>query len=560
MPRRFSCSVFGLLLFGFFCSFSSACMAQVVTVTPEQQRVCDRHHETLSCPQLVKEFATDRELLGANPSSQIDTPFNFTDAFSHKIAGRALLKQAEIEFRTRASEAAQTALQTISTSAATNQNGGSPTASGSTNLVSKPTTTDFISMAAESGAFTDTINGTTMTLQANALGLTKYFANQPVFQRWESRYADTIQPLTFTATLNVAQTGSSTVPTTGSANATTPVSIGSILVPTNNASFSSFGVNYALYRPYNPQDKKFRQAWEDALTSNQKALDDATSVIQQRTESLIPNILSSTQNTAAELAEWHKAGAEAERAQDFEKFVSAYAKFDNAFADAMLSSAPDAAKNLLDLGKDIDAYNQLVYTVLNKARGTPLATLSYLYSNPQDKPATHSFTAALSYLFKGDDPKKRTPLMGAQLTANFTAEIYASVPAGAQYGRLRDFQLSGEFDKPFGGTPDEPRATWSLAGYGQYQYDPTVLNITAGNLVPGTNIPLPGDAQVLLGTAGWLGVAQGKLTINLKKGLTIPVAVKWSNKTDLLKGDDVRGQVGLSYDLSALGKLISPSK
>jgi hypothetical protein len=55
-------------------------------------------------------------------------------------------------------------------------------------------------------------------------------------------------------------------------------------------------------------------------------------------------------------------------------------------------------------------------------------------------------------------------------------------------------------------------------------------------------------------------VAQGKLTINLKKGLSIPVAVKWSNKTDLLKGDDVRGQVGLSYDLSALSKLISPSK
>jgi hypothetical protein len=202
----------------------------------------------------------------------------------------------------------------------------------------------------------------------------------------------------------------------------------------------------------------------------------------------------------------------------------------------------------------------VVYTVLNKARGTPLATLSYLYSAPPDKPATHSITAVLSYLFKGDDPQKRTPLTGAQLTSNFTTSIYASVPSGAAYGRLRDFQLSGEFDKPFGGTPAESRGTWSIAAYGQYQYDPTVLNITAGNLVPGTNIALPGNAQVLLGTAGWLGVAQGKLVINLKQGLNIPIAVKWSNKTDLLKGSDVRGQIGLSYDLSALSKLISPSK
>lgn len=560
MARRSTCSAFALLLFLLLCSPWPACVAQTVTVTPELQAVCDRHHETLFCPQLVKEFGTDRELSGPKASSQIDTPFNFTDAFTQKVAGRAVLKQAEIEFQTRTSEAAQMLLQTISTNAATNQNGGAATANGSTNLVSKPTTTDFISLASESGAFTDTINGTTMTLQANALGLTKYFANQPVFQRWESKYADLIQPLTFTATLNIAQTGSSTVSTTGSANAATPASIGSILVPTNNASFSSFGVNYALYRPYNPQDKKFRQAWQDGLNSNQKALDDATEVIRQSAETLIPNIQTATDKTSTELAEWRKTGAEAEKNKDFEKFVAAYQKFDDAFADALLSSSPDVPKTVLDLGKDIDAYRQLVYTILDKARGTPLATLSYLYSNPQDKPATHSFTAVVSYLFKGDDPKKRTPLTGAQLTANFTASIYASLPSGAAYGRLRDFQLSGEFDKPFGGTPDDPRGTWSLAGYGQYQYDPTVLNITAGNLVPGTNIPLPGDAQVLLGTAGWLGVAQGKLTINLKKGLSVPVAVKWSNKTDLLKGDDVRGQIGLSYDLSALSKLISPAK
>ncbi len=77
----------------------------------------------------------------------------------------------------------------------------------------------------------------------------------------------------------------------------------------------------------------------------------------------------------------------------------------------------------------------------------------------------------------------------------------------------------------------------SVAGYGQYQYDPTVLNVTSGNLVPGTNITLPKNAQVLLGTAGWLGIVQGKLVINLTKGLNVPVAIKWSNKTDFVSGD-----------------------
>lgn len=147
-------------------------------------------------------------------------------------------------------------------------------------------------------------------------------------------------------------------------------------------------------------------------------------------------------------------------------------------------------------------------------------------------------------------------MSGAELTGNFTGEIYSSVPAGAKYTRLKDLQVSAEFDKPFGGTVASPRATWSLAGYGQYQYDPSVLNITAGDLAPGTNISLPSNAQELLGTAGWLGIAQAKLVINLKNGLNVPVAVKWSNKTNLLQGSDTRGQIGISYDLSALKSLV----
>jgi hypothetical protein len=509
------------------------------------------------CEQLLREFQ-NRDLLGPAQPMRIDDPIRFTEPFTTRIAGKAILRQIESEFAIEAKQHAQTALQTISTSGANNQNGGAPTTSGSTNLVSKPTTTDFIALAAESGAF----------IQANALGLTKYFDNRPVFERWESKFADRVQPLNFTVTLNVAQTGSSTATPASSANAATPASIGSVLLPTNNASFSSFGANYAVYRPYNPQDENFLDSWRKGLASNKDALAAAVKPIAEFAQKLLDgehsDAIIATTNTS--LAEWHKVAAELKAQAKvhgsnsdklFEQFVTAYSKYDDAFSDAVLSVSEDAPKQVLDLGIAINAFKQAVYTVLNDARGKPLATFSYLYSSPEGKPATHSITAVISYLFKGDDPEKRTALTGAQLTANFTTSIYASLPAGATYGRLRDFQLSGEFDKPFGGTPDEPRGTWSVAAYGQYQYDPTVLNITAGNLAPGTNISLPGDAQVLLGTAGWLGVAQGKLTINLKKGLSIPVAVKWSNKTDLLPGNDVRGQVGISYDLSALSKLIT---
>jgi hypothetical protein len=567
------------------CFCFPACIAQTNAPTPSpsptpfdatdaEKTVCREHKQSLvRCKLLALEFDRTHGLQRDNPIAlNLDTPFSQTDDFAAKIAPKAVLKVLESDL------AKQAGRQILSIAAANTQVGGASTANGSTNLVSKPTVTDFISTAAESGAFTDSINGTTMTVQANALGLIKYFSNLPVFQKVDQGYADALQPLSFTVTLNVAQTGSSgATATSGSANPSTPASITSILLPTNNASFSSFGVNYSVYRPYSPQDEKFLTSWNTALKSKQAAIQDAGKAIATVVYKLFPQSVfeniqqqmeDSNSPSGAPLTEWHNAGKTAEQAGNFDAFVAAYAAYEDKYADAIMKS-PDAPKNLVALSQAIDAFNQVVYSVLNDARGTPLATLSYLYSAPPDKPATHDGTVAFSWLFHGGkvviDPvthkKKKddtkTFLSGAQLTGNFTASVYASLPSGAVYGRLRDFQASAEFDKPFGGTLAEPRGTWSLAGYGQYQYDPTVLNITAGNLVPGTNISLPGDAQVLLGTAGWLGVAQGKVVINLKKGLNIPVAVKWSNKTDLLKGSDVRGQVGLSYDLSALSKLIS---
>jgi hypothetical protein len=547
-------------------SLSLSC-ASAQNVTSAQQAACDRYHETQLCLQLVNEFYAAHALLSAGQFSPLDQPWTDTVAFAHKMAPKAILDQLTSDLKTKAgvaSQEAQRALQTVSTSAAVTQVGGPASTGGSTNLVTKPTTTDLISLAAESGAFTDTLNGTGLTLQANALGLTKYLGNQAVFERWNSKFADQIQPLNFSVTLNVAQSGSSTATTSGSANDMTPSSITSVLLPSNNASFSSFGVTYSLYRPYNPQNKTFLDNWKKAVAANKSALNTAGSAIAVAVNNLITPAMMQTilDNLSTPLADWHRDGAAAERngsISSFDSFVSAYSIYEDAVADYVLSR-PDGPKNVLALSNALEAFNTATYTVLDQARGTPLATISYTYSAPVQQPATNNGTVVVSYLFKGDPDLttgRGTFLSGAQLTANFTAAVYASLPAGAKYGRFRDVQASAEFDKPIGGSIAAPRATLSIAGYGQYQYDPTVLNIAQGNLVPGTDITLPSNAQVLLGTSGWIGVAQGKLAINLSKGLTIPIAVKWSNKTNLLSGSDTRGQIGLSYDLSALSKLIS---
>ncbi len=559
----------------FFFLFATLGVSQAQGITPQQKAICQRHDESDWCGALVVEFYTAHGLLAASPHTPLDQPWSDGVAFRNKIAPRAIRSQLLSDLKNKAEQKAhqaeQSALQTISIAAAITQVGSAPSSSGSTNLVTKPTTTDFLSMAAESGSFTDTLNGNALTLQANALGLTKYFSNQAVFERWDSRFADHIQPLNFTVTLNVAQSGSSATVTTGSANTATPATIASVVLPSNNASFGSFGASYNFYRPYNPQSKTFLDNWTKAVAANQSTLKTSSMAVATAVDNLLSKgaMQDVMENVTAAQAKWHSDGAAAEKSDNFDGFVSAFAAYDKAFCDSFMAR-PDVPQQVLDYSKALDGFNQAVYTVLNQARGKPLATVSYVYSTPALKPPTHDFTIALGQLFRGGKQKKddagndlgendanRSFMSGAQLTGNFTASIYSQLPAGAKYGRFRDIQFSAEFDKPFGGTAAEPRATWSVAGYGQYQYDPTVLNITQGNLAPGTNITLPSNAQVLLGTSGWIGVVQGKVTVTLSKGLTIPVALKWSNKTDLLKGNDVRGQFGLDYDLSALSKLIS---
>jgi len=160
MVQRFAYRLPGLLLL--LCFFAaSIARSDAQEPTDAQKRICDRHHEALSCQDLFSEFALQQLILKGQKAALEDNPIGNGDTWTKKIAPRALQRQFSAQL---GADAKQIALQTISTNAATNQNGGAPTAAGSTNLVSKPTTTDFISMAAESGAFTDTRNGTTTTI------------------------------------------------------------------------------------------------------------------------------------------------------------------------------------------------------------------------------------------------------------------------------------------------------------------------------------------------------------------------------------------------------------
>src|SRR5258707_13514000 len=86
----------------------------------------------------------------------------------------------------------------------------------------------------------------------------------------------------------------------------------------------------------------------------------------------------------------------------------------------------------------------------------------------------------------------------------------------------------------------------SLAGYWEYQPSPSILNIPAGTIVPGTTIPLSNGTQEFVGTAGSLWVTQFKLRIKATGGINIPIGGSGSHKTDLLQGSRVGARLAMS--------------
>jgi hypothetical protein len=423
------------------------------------------------------------------------------------------------------------------------QVGTSAQGAGTTDLVSRPSTPELLGLAVQLGALTETVSGSTATFNANGYGAYQAIIQQPGIclvcssSAWKN--------LNFALSFDLSRGSTKQLITNGAANSTTPT-LGIVQLPQSSAQFSSLTVRYDIYNPLDPRSAQFKKAWSTAFKNHQNDLIAAAKGLDTAlTDLLDPLIkdaaLGDLENKYNPLIMADMTANDTSKLKtDFEAYfeeLDTLAHKDIQGLDQKLSVAVAAYAR----------YSQLNYDAVREAQGKPQFTAEYDYDHPVTQPDTHNFKLIYGYTPKGSS--------GALFTLNLTGSVYGGyIPASAKYGRMRDFQFAAQLDRPLGNVLTHP-ATFTAAGYVQYQFDPSVLNIGAGNLVPGTNITLPGDAQVLLGTKGTLGIVQAKVTVNTKSGFNIPIGVSWANKTDLIDATDVRGHVGITYDFNSLSQL-----
>jgi hypothetical protein len=182
---------------------------------------------------------------------------------------------------------------------------------------------------------------------------------------------------------------------------------------------------------------------------------------------------------------------------------------------------------------------------------SPMITADYTFSRPPLEPDLHTFTFVGSFSPGGKGTNPGT------LTGNLGLSIYAkSQPTNSTggTGMLRNGQAAAQFDRIWnaGQTPVQV----SLGAYIQYQINPGIISIPPGSTVPGTTIMVPGNAMTLLAPKGLIAVAESKITIHVPNtSAPIPLGFTYSNRTDLLKGSEVRGHIAFSFDTISLASL-----
>jgi len=417
------------------------------------------------------------------------------------------------------------------------QLGATSSSTGTTNLVSRPSTPELLGLAVEFGALTQTINGSVTTFRANADSTFRAIAGQPISCIGCMGTAG-LKNLNFAASFNLSHQGSKQVTTAGPATPATPP-VSSLVLPSSSAQFSSFSARYDIYNPKDTRSRQYQDAWSDWFTKNEKTLQDAATALLTAANPFLskigndPNYQNLKTEFGPKLLQADPADMDA-LLEDYLSRLVALAKAAN----------PNFNQQLLTVRAAYAQYGQAYNDAIKDLRGKPQFSFEYTFTRPVNQPDTDNFR-----FIYGSNPFSG----GGLLSTNLAVTIYqAQIPAGAHYGRFRDIQAAAQFDRPLGNFLSYA-AVLTLAGYVQYQVDPSVINIQPGLLVPGTTITLPQNAQVLLGPKGTTGIAQGKVTLKMKNsGVRIPIALTWASRTELIDATDVRGNIGITYDLDSL--------
>jgi uncharacterized coiled-coil protein SlyX len=426
---------------------------------------------------------------------------------------------------------------------------------GSTSLVSRPSVTDLFSAAFESGAVVRQADDEAITFAVNALPLQQLMAGElprgcgAADETCRVGLGRWLRGLSGSITFNMSDPAKAA----GAIDDDIAFLVGRRQVQNVTARYELF---------VRERDHDELQAGLDAaagkLSNEAEAFLAAQATFETRLDELLEAASWRTRTIQAlnDAVAAHPAASSGERLEVLDRVL--LERFEEAFE--LVRPAPEITMLVAQVQPARDAYVTAMNTLLAEKLYRKAVTLDYAYLRPSDQPVFHQIKAVVAAPL-GRRPERvsetRDALPSGMVTANGGFSWFRPEVEGIEGWRVRDSQLSIALDwSPVAWGARRP--VYTVAYYFQYMHEDGVLQFNGEAITPGgAEIELPGPAMTVLDTKGAIHVVQFRVSLPAAEGVRFPVAVSYSNRSELITGRGFwQGHLGVSYDFAALKDLV----
>jgi hypothetical protein len=400
------------------------------------------------------------------------------------------------------------------------QVGSAPSNSGSTSLVVKGGVPSVLGWAVENGSATTNVSGTNITFRFNPVGTVQALSGTGYITGFRRAQDDAL--LNFFRKTSIGLTfdtsrGNDPGTFTGKKQQLAAVSF-----------------RYQFVNEREPRLKRYQKDWEQFVATEgvafAKTVYSTTLAIQQLTG---PKGMREYKFKDLALQSW---------LEQTDQLLSGPGLSTEAIKGILIKQfdllpikqlSTETADALTDFGTALVKYSEAKNNLLDKIAKGRVVTFEYTNNRQVNSPDTSSF----NFIAEGGSAKR------IDLTLNAALNIFNKKPVGLNVGRVRDFQFAGQLDVPLGDVFGLGQSVLSFAGRYQRLMENAITQ--AGTVIPNTK--------------GDIAYGQAKLTVPIKgTGIRIPFSISFSNRTELIKEKDVRGNFGFTFDLDSIFARFKP--
>jgi hypothetical protein len=413
-------------------------------------------------------------------------------------------------------------------------------ASGSTSVASKGSVPWLLGLAEEYGGLTESTSGSVSTFKGNVTNIVKA-VNKKNFQASYDAWPDhqmlaALEKASFSIGFNTGTSGSST--------STSP----------NPSGFNSATAHIDLYNHRDPRYSQWQYEWKNKVIDGPNVPEAGQNFdyeLRTKHAEVYKQWQIDENKTLIELATYMNSTenkADAKSAMETSDLQKAADEFNNSICP-LISSDPVLKDLATKLSDAYAHYAKSKQAVVDEINNSPVFSFEYTFTNqgsvqlPKSTTQTYAIgTTApnlsnFNFIYQRSLSKTKSDL---QLTANASATLYTGASSQLKLTPVRDFKLTTELDIPVPALAGFAKSTVSLSVL--YQ---DLLQEPLGQQVTVNSVAVTNTGNIILGQAKWTFAAG-------TSGISFPVSFTGSNRTTLIKETDMKGTVGISYNLDNL--------